>query len=126
MGILGLSLTSHPLHSTMTHMNITPITITRKGHKYCPEKQVVVSAMVPHHFLKVGELYVSTKHNSMCGYTTAIAPWGNSVGSGIVFDSAQEVAEDVAANYEDYFRRCKRVAAPIPQSYLDRYGTGME
>ena len=114
-------------------MKITPITVTLKGHKYCPDKQCVVSAMVPHDYLMVMEssggcppLYVSTKHNSQCGYTTAIEPGGNCVGSRSHFKSAQEVAEYVAANYDEYLTRCKQVALPISQSYIDQFGTGME
>ena len=90
-------------------MEITPITVEGK------------------HYLRVGELYVSTERKSW-GYATSLGTCGNGVGSIAKYKSAQEVAEYVAcpSNYKPMLAACKRIAAPIPQWYIDRHGTGME
>lgn len=77
--------------------------------------------IVEDQYLVVGELYISTERKAW-GYMTSLGACGNGVDSLPKYNSAQEVAEYVAcpSNYEPMLTRCKQLAAPIPQSYLDR------
>ena len=99
-------------------MKITPITVERQALVSSPKGAVM--GTVEDHYLQVGELYVSTERKSW-GYATALGACGNGVGSQSKYKSAQEVAEYVAcpSNYEPMLARCKQLAAPISQSYLD-------
>jgi len=75
-------------------------------------------------FHKVGELFVSLDDHPHYGYSVSVEPFGNACT--LRADSPKAAAQQVALDYDDYLVRCKRTAAPISQSYIDRFGTGME
>ena len=100
---------------------ITETTVDHKGLVSSPKGAVIGITQVP--FLKVGKLYVSMakKHNA---YSVSVEPFGNSCL--VSSDTPRGAACQVALDYEDFLSRCERVALPISQSYLDRFGTAME
>ena len=105
-----------------THMKeIQNITVDHKGLVSSPKGAVMGITEVP--FLKVGKLYVSMekKHNA---FSVSVEPFGNSCL--VSADTPRGAACQVALDYEDFLSRCERVALPIPQSYLDRWGTAAE
>jgi hypothetical protein len=100
---------------------IQNITVDRRGLVSSPKGAVVGITQVP--FLKVGELYISMekKHNA---YSVSVEPFGNSVL--VSTDTPRGAAQKVALDYDDYLAHCKHNALPIPQSYIDRFGTAAE
>jgi|APSaa5957512493_1039668.scaffolds.fasta_scaffold287285_2 hypothetical protein len=76
-----------------------------------------------HIFLKVGELYVETRQ-IMGAYGVSTVPFGNS--RNIPASSPLQAAEKVQADYDALLANGKKLSAPIPDSYISRFGTGME
>ena len=101
--------------------DIQNINVDRKGLVSSPTGAVSGITKVP--FLKVGELYISMD-KKRSGFSVSVEPFGNSLM--VQRDSARGAAQKVALNYDHYLSECKRVALPIPQSYLDRWGTAAE
>jgi len=100
---------------------IQNITVDRRGLVSSPKGAVVGITQVP--FLKVGELYISMekKHNA---YSVSVEPFGNSVL--VSTDTPRGAAQKVALDYDNFLADCKHTALPIPQSYIDRFGTAAE
>jgi len=104
-----------------TLQTITEITVDRKGLVRSPKGAVM--GTTPHQFFKVGELYVSTQKTSF-GFGVSTEPFGNA--RNIVANTPRQAAEKVQADYDDLLANGKKLSLPIPQSYIDRWGTGME
>ena len=105
-----------------THMKeIQNTTVDRRELQSSPKGAVMGITQYP--FLKVGKLYISMekKHDA---YSVSVKPFGNSCL--VSADTPRGAACQVALDYEDFLSRCERVALPISQSYLDRFGTAME
>ena len=100
---------------------IQNINVDRKGLVSSPQGAVMGITKVP--FLKVGELYISMD-KKRSGFSVSVEPFGNSLM--VQRDSSRGAAQKVALNYDHYLSECKRVALPIPQSYLKRWGTAAE
>jgi hypothetical protein len=96
-------------------------TVDRRGLVSSPKGAVVGIRKVS--FLKVGELYISMekKHDA---FSVSVEPFGNSVL--VRTDTPRGAAQRVALDYDNFLADCKRTALPIPQSYLDRFGTAAE
>jgi hypothetical protein len=106
----------------MIHMNdIQNITVARKGLVSSPKGAVSGITQVP--FLKVGDLYISTTKKRW-GFSVSVEPFGNSVC--VQSDTPRGAAQKVALDYDRYAADCGHTALPIPQSYLDRWGTAAE
>ena len=78
--------------------------------------------------LVVGELYISNECDPHWGYQVRLGPDpGNSMSSSwmapswedLELNSPLDVAFELQENYPDYWDNCRKLAAPIPQSYLD-------
>jgi len=78
--------------------------------------------------LVVGELYISNEWDATWGYQVRLGPdRGNSMSSSwmapswedLELNSPLDVAFELQKNYPDYWDNCRKLAAPIPQSYLD-------
>ena len=110
-------------YNTRMKKEITTTIVDREGLIVSPDTGRLVMGFTPHQFFKVGELYVSTKKTSY-GFSVTTEPFGNA--RNIVADTAWEAAEKVADDYENLLDNGKRLNLPIPQSYIDRFGTGME
>ena len=104
-----------------TLQTITEITVDRKGLVSSPKGAVL--GTTPHQFFKVGELYVSTRQ-IRGAYGVSTEPFGNA--RNIVANTPRQAAEKVQADYDDLLANGKKLSLPIPQSYIDRFGTGME
>ena len=76
-----------------------------------------------HTFLKVGELYVETRQ-IMGAYGVSTVPFGNA--RNIIADTPLQAAKKVQADYDYLLANGKKLSAPIPDSYISRFGTGME
>jgi len=100
---------------------ITTTIVDRKALVSSPKGTVM--GIIQDTYLVVDELYISTVRKSW-GYNISLGTCGNSMTYKL--DTPQEVAEVVAANYDDYIGNCKQLAIPMSQSYIDRWGTGME
>ena len=117
---LGLDISSSTWYNI--HMKtITETIVDRRGLVSSPKGAVMGITQTP--FLMVGGLYISMekKHNA---YSVSVEPFGNSCL--VSADTPRGAACQVALDYEDFLSRCERVALPISQSYLDRFGTAAE
>tara|TARA_R110002074_G_scaffold247782_1_gene419758 strand:+ start:429 stop:869 length:441 start_codon:yes stop_codon:yes gene_type:complete len=108
-----------------TLQTITEITVDRKGlvRKTVGDSWSLVVGYTPHIFLKVGELYVETRQ-IMGAYGVSTEPFGNC--RNIPANTPMQAAEKVQADYDALLANGKKLSLPIPQSYIDRWGTGME
>jgi len=102
---------------------ITQITVERRALVSSPKGAVM--GTIPHNFLKVGELYIDTTPSGYGqSYGVSSEPFGNC--TNYPASSPEAVAEQVIANYDYVLANARKLALPIPQSYIDRFGTGME
>ena len=108
-----------------TLQTITEITVDRKGlvRKTVGDSWSLVVGYTPHQFLKVGELFVSTRE-IRGAYGVSDEPFGNC--RNIRANTPMQAAEKVQADYEDLLVNARKLSLPISQSYIDRWGTGME
>tara|TARA_R110000803_G_scaffold99757_1_gene167909 strand:+ start:3133 stop:3471 length:339 start_codon:yes stop_codon:yes gene_type:complete len=108
---------------------ITQITVDRKGlvrKTLADGSWTLVSGYTPIPFLKVGELYIETTPSGYGGnnYGVSSEPFGNC--TNYPATSPYVVAERVIADYDAVLANAIKLALPISQSYIDRFGTGME
>ena len=79
--------------------------------------------------LVVGDLYISNECHKIYGYDVTFgSKRSNSLSSnniahsswsGKPMNSPLDIAFELQENYPDYWDECRKLAAPIPQSYLD-------